>query len=82
LIFLNGAQWNQVEFNRLKKNPIGILSGVEGDLIFPGNNFFQENDLRKNILIDALDYDPICNDLWVANTIGSSASVSPVCIDQ
>ena len=81
LILLNGAMWNQVLANEVLNNFVGMISGVENDPLFPSSNFFQGNTLQLNTAIDALDFDPVCNDAWIANTIGSSASVSDNCID-
>jgi CSLREA domain-containing protein len=82
IILLNGSQWNQLQANTVKKNYVGVISGLDGDPLFPSNNLFQGNQLISNTVLDALDYDPDCNDQWLANTIGSSASVSSGCIDQ
>jgi CSLREA domain-containing protein len=82
IILLSGAQLNQIEFNEVTGNAVGVLAGHEFEQLFPSLNTFQGNELRSNTLIDALDYDPVCNDLWSGNTIDTAASASINCIDQ
>lgn len=82
LILFNGSQYNQLTSNQAKRNYVGIDAGDPVDANFPSNNAYQGNTALQNQAADAVDFDPVCNDAWSGNTIGSSFSASGTCIDQ
>lgn len=82
IVLLTGAQGNNIELNEITHNLLGVVAGVEFESLFPSLNSFQGNEIRINTLIDVLDFDPVCNDLWAGNTIDTVASASSNCIDQ
>ena len=81
LVLLGGAGGNTVQFNEVNGNYAGIISGLEDEVWFPSGNTFQGNQVQLNAAVDALDYDPLCNDTWTGNTIGSAVSASLGCIE-
>jgi parallel beta-helix repeat protein len=82
IVLLFGAADNQVLSNEVKGNFVGILSGLEHEIWFPNSNHFQDNQLKMNVAVDAVDYDLDCNDTWIGNTINTAFFASAGCIDQ
>ena len=81
LVLLGGAQDNNVLGNELVKNYVGAITGDADETLFPSNNTLRDNRLFKNVAIDALDFDPDCNDEWSGNSIGTSFFISGACAE-
>jgi parallel beta-helix repeat protein len=79
IVLVNSAQGNQVEYNEANKNSVGVVAGIADP--FPNGNFFQGNTFEKNTEIDVLDLDPVCNDIWTANSFDTAFSAAGNCVE-
>lgn len=71
------ATANQIQDNEIYANGTGVVAGFAEP--FPFGNLYQGNEIHGNLL-DVLDFDRVCNDAWVNNTVGTAYAASDACI--
>lgn len=75
MLFEGGAHDNTVHNNIVDGNADGLVALAFDDQ-YPKGNTISYNEILHNLAIDAVDFDPVCQNEWINNTFDTSYAAS------